>query len=340
MKVEEVRKCSFQNWYKDFRKLTIKSIILPLPEDFVQFLLKDGLFLPKNSGFENSRPADNNDSGSEDEEETDWDDNDDDNSHESEYIINLFPQFLELDEKIKDAIDTLDGAVFPKLNWSCPRDSYWIGMNGSLRCTTLSDVYLLLKSSDFIVHDLTERFLKCDDFMENESDLKKEPFYLVLRRWTSIETSCEFRCFVFNKTLIGICQREFKTFYEHFNKEKNDIVKDIMVFFQRHIQPKFTCDNYIFDVLSESADALLFNWDELNSGSVKINDDNLPEFRYVEKDSKITNAPLLQYAFPLDYHDLCSGEDSFKFVDFLKGLKCYNEGQGQPEDDSDEEWKV
>lgn len=41
----------------------------------------------------------------------------------------------------------------PKLNWSSPKDATWIN-GGSLKCTTAGDVYLLLKSSDFVAFDL------------------------------------------------------------------------------------------------------------------------------------------------------------------------------------------
>ena len=41
------------------------------------------------------------------------------------------------------------------LNWSCPKDATWVAFNNNLKCSNLSQLYLLLKSSDFVVHDLT-----------------------------------------------------------------------------------------------------------------------------------------------------------------------------------------
>ena len=55
---------------------------------------------------------------------------------------------------MKSAIDSLGGEVFCKLNWSAPRDATWISLGNSLKCTTPAQVYLLLKSSEFVQYDL------------------------------------------------------------------------------------------------------------------------------------------------------------------------------------------
>ncbi|KAF0021680.1 hypothetical protein F2P81_026067 [Scophthalmus maximus] len=36
------------------------------------------------------------------------------------------------------------------------QDANWIALNSSLQCDSLSDIFLLFKSSDFITHDLTQ----------------------------------------------------------------------------------------------------------------------------------------------------------------------------------------
>lgn len=61
--------------------------------------------------------------------------------------------FPELETAITAAIATLGGAVCPKLSWSVPRDAAWVN-GGTLKCATAGDVMLLLKSSDFVQHDL------------------------------------------------------------------------------------------------------------------------------------------------------------------------------------------
>jgi hypothetical protein len=52
----------------------------------------------------------------------------------------------------------LGGQVFPKLNWSSPKDATWIATEKNLKCRNYADIFLLLKSSDFVTHDLTCAF--------------------------------------------------------------------------------------------------------------------------------------------------------------------------------------
>uniref|UniRef100_A0A8B9K0R0 Translation initiation factor eIF2 assembly protein n=1 Tax=Astyanax mexicanus TaxID=7994 RepID=A0A8B9K0R0_ASTMX len=119
MKKEQVINCQFSVWYPLFKKHTIKSLILPLPQNVIDYLLDDGTLVA--------------------------------------------PEFPEFTSKVQEAINALGGCVFPKLNWSAPRDANWIALNSSLQCQSLSDIFLLFKSSDFITHDLTQPFLQCSD---------------------------------------------------------------------------------------------------------------------------------------------------------------------------------
>ena len=71
-----------------------------------------------------------------------------------------------------------------------------------MRCTSPADVYLLLKSSDFISHDLNPSLL----FEGTEPvppDDQPYTLELVLRKWYSIDKSREVRCFVRQGHLIG-----------------------------------------------------------------------------------------------------------------------------------------
>lgn len=101
-----------------------------------------------------------------------------------------------------------------------------------LRCTSPADVYLLLKSSDFAMHDLDDGriFEGCVDGGENnltngasngtvngsamdttsESSSENEHgdghgLELVLKKWYEIERSREVRCFIRNNCLLGEC---------------------------------------------------------------------------------------------------------------------------------------
>ena len=69
-----------------------------------------------------------------------------------------------------------------------------------LECKSPADIYLLLKASDFIVHDLSHAY---DDCADSESDAAVDDYELVLKKWFEMPRSQEFRCFVRRKTLIG-----------------------------------------------------------------------------------------------------------------------------------------
>lgn len=105
-------------------------------------------------------------------------------------------EFPELEEEVERAIRELDGAVVPKLNWSSPKvgppllsathlctrfdqsmqaslvwalgstyvpiaqDASWMSVGGTLNCSSFADICLLLKSSDFVSHDLSYAYAR------------------------------------------------------------------------------------------------------------------------------------------------------------------------------------
>ena len=82
------------------------------------------------------------------------------------------------------------------------QDASWIlPASSPLKCTSPSDVYLLLKSSDFITHDLNHDsvFEGCDSRPPPE-EYRLE---LVLRKWYPVDRSRELRCFVRQNVLLG-----------------------------------------------------------------------------------------------------------------------------------------
>jgi hypothetical protein len=91
------------------------------------------------------------------------------------------------------------------------QDAAWVLPAGSpLKCVAPADVYLLLKSSDFIIHDLEAAsvFEGCYDsdgalFNAQNSSINPYAVELVLRKWYSVDPSREFRCFVRQGILIG-----------------------------------------------------------------------------------------------------------------------------------------
>ncbi|XP_066561131.1 translation initiation factor eIF2 assembly protein [Amia ocellicauda] len=336
MKKEQVVNSQFSVWYPLFKKHTIKSLILPLPQNVIDYLLDDGTLVV--SGREeppqNSQPNNND---SDEEEDVQWSDD------ETTTTVTA-PEFPEFNSKVQEAINALGGSVFPKMNWSAPRDANWIAMNSSLQCQSLSDIFLLFKSSDFITHDFTQPFLRCND----DSPDPLITYELVLRKWCELIPGGEFRCFVKENKLIGISQRDYTQHYDHVSKQEEDISRSLQDFFKDNIQYKFLDEDFVFDVYRDSqgrvwlidlnpfgevTDSLLFTWEELTSGH-RLRGDHVegdtteqdsPAFRYTTSEVTVQPSPCLSYRIPRDFVDLSTGEDVYKLIDFLKLKKSQQE---------------
>ncbi|XP_026778440.3 cell division cycle protein 123 homolog isoform X1 [Pangasianodon hypophthalmus] len=341
MKKEQVANCQFSVWYPLFKKHTIKSLILPLPQNVIDYLLDDGtLVVSGSSENNNNQPSQNNNSGSEDEDDVQWSDD------ETTTVVTA-PEFPEFSSEVQEAINSLGGRVFPKLNWSAPRDANWIALNSSLQCQSLSDIFLLFKSSDFITHDLTQPFLQCSD----DSPDPVINYELVLRKWSELIPGGEFRCFVKENKLIGISQRDYTQHYQHISKQEASISSSIQQFFREHIQHQFPNDDFVLDVYRDSTgrvwlidfnpfgevtDSLLFTWEELTSGT-NISLQDGPAFRYTTSEVTVQPSPCLSYRIPRDFLDLSTGEDAYKLIDFLKLKKGQQEDEEDGDDDDDDD---
>ena len=212
----------------------------------------------------------------------------------------------------------------PKLNWSAPKDAVWISTTNSMECRSPNDVYLLLKSSDFVTHDLEHAFDDCEDTSDSESSnstshddsqLTKEvathsrlesqdiPYHLVLRKTVpSFSTPMEFRCFVRARRLLCICQRDLN-YYSFLAALKPSLLSCIQEFFNVHLSEKFPDDNFVFDVYipppharvwlidinpwAPRTDPLLFSWLEILETEVNEDDATYLNKGYNEKCAKI-----------------------------------------------------
>ncbi|KAM4901742.1 translation initiation factor eIF2 assembly protein isoform 2-T2 [Sylvia borin] len=302
MKKEQVAHCQFSVWYPLFKAVTIRR------ED----------------------PPSHAQEGSDDAEEIQWSDDENTTTLKA-------PEFPEFTAKVQEAISSLGGSVFPKLNWSAPRDAYWIAMNSSLKCKALSDIFLLFKSSDFITRDLTQPFIHCTD----DSPDPSLNYELVLRKWCELIPGAEFRCFVKENKLLGISQRDYTQYYDHISKQHEEICRSIQEFFKKHIQYKFLDEDFVFDVYRDSrgkiwlidfnpfgevTDSLLFTWEELTSGKNlkgdqsegEATEQDYPVFRCTNSKVTVQPSPYLSYRLPKDFVDLSTGEDVHKLIDFLK----------------------
>jgi hypothetical protein len=240
------------------------------------------------------------------------DGNDGDRSKVDSALEDDDPSFpRELDCAIRSAIRELGGSVLPKTNWSSPRDATWMN-GGTLRCQTPGDVYLLLQSSDFCLYDFDHALLDVLDpapqpppMLATGSSMPKQPQYrpndddndnnnnnnngvcgfrgyqLALRKWCHLYPSQEFRCFVRDHHLVGICQRHSTAYYPHLVRDKIKYQRLLGRFFATYVRgtyaggtvPNYVWDAYVdrhdrawivdFNVWGSRTDPLLFTWEEL-----------------------------------------------------------------------------
>ncbi|KAL5339696.1 cell division cycle protein [Aspergillus crustosus] len=258
--------CSYDYWQPKYCTLTPRSRIIPLIGSFVSYLNADGIVLPP----ENAAPTDDDNydgfsDGSDAEEESD-----------------PSKEWEEIHSQIKFTIAELGGIVTPKLNWSAPKDATWMSATNDLQCRSPNDIYLLLKSSDFITHDLEHPF---DDCVADTSysptptpSIPKVNYYLILRKYVNFNPSLEFRCFVRNRVLLCICQRD-QNHFDFLFSMRDSLRSRIQSFFDEKLKNTFPDSSFVFDVYippphqrvwlidinpwAERTDPLLFSWLEI-----------------------------------------------------------------------------
>nr|CAG8459347.1 1228_t:CDS:2 [Entrophospora candida] len=297
---QHIVNCSFSSWYNKFRSVTIKSkIIKPLSKEFIDYLHADSVFLPEEEDYlERSELSD--------EEE-------DDNEEEADNIENqAIPSFPDLEQQIIGIIEEFGGAIFPKLNWSSPRDATWISSTNTLKCNSASDIFLLLKSSDFIAYDLDHAFDGCNhdnneegeesEDSDNDEILRQRSnefeFELVIRKWCNMEPSMEFRCFVKNEELVDVFD----------------------VYVTRNRERVWLID---FNPFGSMTDSILYSWEEILSETLS----SLTLFRIVTSQieaSQFHNQNFSVNRYPREVIDFSQGQTVIEFAErFQRELYSY-----------------
>ena len=311
MAPEEVSNCAFHNWYSQFENTSVRSKIVNISDDALQYIVSNGLILPSDISANNR----------------------------SDDLDKFFSD-------IKSAIKSLGGSVIPKFTWSVPIDAKWISHDKSLKCQTPDEVMMLIKSSDFVTHDIEHAF---DDCNESESPSCKQTLChkLNLREWVDIIPSSEFRCFVKNNALVGISQRHCDTFFPDLTTKVDFIKEKITNFFLAKIQFKFSNVNFIFDVFldkqevklldfnafNSSTESLLFTWEEIKNDSLK---GGTLEFRLVESKGCINSNPHQWHSYPMDFLHLSAGLDYNKFIDLLQSKDLIRSFDSDSDSDADD----
>lgn len=306
----DMKACSFQNWYPLFKDHTAQSIVIPICNDVVSYLLEDSTLVLPEEVYNSSAAVYSDHEG---------DCLDLENTEETSSEIKQ-PSFPAFSKALKDGINQLGGEVFIKLNWTAPVDAAWITSTKSLKCTSLEDIYLLLKSSDLLVKDLTCSMQQQPPSSSNSC--------IVLRKWQNIDPGNEFRCFVCKQQLIAISQRDYKVYYGHLTQRKYQIMEEITTFFKEKIKGNFPIPNYTFDIVRHSSNKiqiidfspfdpkrtlpLLFTWGDLCAKERNLNEE-IPtvEFRILGEDPGILPNSHARYGFPQDLISRCAnGNDS------------------------------
>lgn len=303
LSTDEILKCSYSNWSKLFPNNHFPSrVIKPLPQSFLDYLSSESIKLPPDERNKITILEQNSDNEYSDWEEEEEDVDDDQEQGDREGSDLTVGSFKELHEEIISKINELGGKVFPKLNWSSPKDAKWIMPGNTIRCDHVNDIYLLLNSSDHIVDDLDSPFLEITNNPGQQQQLKEEivlplvDYELVLTKWQDINPALEFRAFIKNNKIIGISQRDLNH-YEFLNDLKEELHEKIEIFLNDEIIPKLSSiqlSKYIIDLyiprpfnkiyiidinpFSRKSDSLLFTWNELLK-----NPGNEYEFRLIDK---------------------------------------------------------
>ena len=331
-----------------YRSLTPKARLIPLTHPFLEYLRSDGIVLPSEDEHHQNSLEDT-DSGIFSSTSSDADSDVEDEESEDPSLA-----WLDIHQKVKSIITELGGNVVPKLNWSAPKDATWISATNNMECHTPNDIYLLLKSSDFIAHDLEQAFDDCEDegnipsgVLESSQNINHSvdmltpksstaetldlPFHLILRKTiTAFVTSLEFRCFVRARRLLCMCQRDLNHY--SFLPEMIPVLKSLIQgFFNTNLKNTFPDDNFVFDVYippphgrvwlidinpwAPRTDPLLFSWLELLS----MDGENKAPTSNDEAYAHTTEGEYSAHKLPKDVSD-AAGDGQEGLTDFMENI--------------------
>jgi len=311
-------------WLPLFKNCSLKTTVIKANLKFLKYLFEDGVVIdPKYKKSQDDNDSLSSLSGCEDQELS---------NHSSEQLEQKEWVFPEFDEQIKKALEEYNG-VFPKLNWKAPRDCYeWVP---ELNCTSIEEIFTLFKSST-LIGDMLERLAsaetleKLDDsdeqYLESVGGL-----YIILKKWYDLNGSMEFRCFVRENKLVGICQRKTKHFYPFLKEKQQEIVARISEFFTSKLKNKFFDNSYVFDVYidippkqrvlildfnpwGELTNPIMFSFDDFSSEKSS----GEPEFRYIQDQDSLIIEDLSVNRVPQEFTGELKSENLAQFIKMME----------------------
>lgn len=140
------------------------------------------------------------------------------------------------------------------------------------QCCCHTQIVLLLKSSDRVSHDLST--------IAAMPESCRPRLQLALRKWYDLRPEREFRCFIRQRSLVGISQRDPTQFFPQLQGDMPTFSRLIKPFITQKVLPVFplanyTCDVYVattgsvkivdFNPIGGTTSPLLFDWEELYS---------------------------------------------------------------------------
>lgn len=298
VRAEQVVHCSFSQWYPQYKQHTVESVVIPLTPGFLEYLDADGIVLPGGGAA---------------------------------------PGYEDVHRQVVAVFE--NGRLYtPKLNWSAPKDAAWIMLNKTMECRSADDVYLLLKSSLHVQHDLHHAF----DETEGAARVAPE---LVLRKWVAMNPALEFRVFVRRGAIVGVSQRDLNH-YEYLAGLRADIGGAIDRFFSS-VLASFPDADFVFDVyvprpfhkvwlvdinpFLRTSELYLFTWHELS-----VREPSECEFRVVESANvgRFAAKDHSENQVPKDVVD--ASVDTAKMVELAREWQRRGAGESESESESDD----
>ncbi|KAM4670723.1 translation initiation factor eIF2 assembly protein isoform 2-T5 [Amazona ochrocephala] len=294
MKKEQVVHCQFSVWYPLFRAVTIRSVILPLPENVKEYLLDDGTLVV--SGRED--PPSHAQEESDDAEEIQWSDDENTTALKDAYWIamnsslkckalsDIFLLFKSSDFITRDLIQPFihctDDSPDPSLDYELVLRKWCELIPGAeFRCFVKENKLLGISQRDYT------------QYYDHISKQHEE-----------------------------ICRSIQEFFKKHIQYKFLD--EDFVFDVYRDSRGKIWLID--FNPFGEVTDSLLFTWEELTSGKNlkgdqgegEATEQDSPVFRCTNSKVTVQPSPYLSYRLPKDFVDLSTGEDVHKLIDFLK----------------------